>query len=173
MPKPQKNQPNRYQKKKAQPKKVQEKSQPQPPSLFKNKYYWIILTVTLLVFTFALGFLNQLSAGKESLLLACELSVIGLAFYIGFKSPENYSKRAIFIFVGASIVGFCIWAAIVVSLNATGLIRQITDAIDIDFFAITTLIICLVLGAFIGDLIGKNRAAVELSFDKLRNRLFS
>jgi preprotein translocase subunit SecY len=43
----------------------------------------------------------------------------------------------------------------VLSLNATELQTQIASAIGDDFFAITSLIICLILGAFIGNWIGE------------------
>ncbi len=92
-------------------KKKQLKDQQKPFSLLKSKYYWITLTVVILVFAVAFGYLTQLSLGKELLLLGTIFSVMGLAFYIGFKSTEGYSKRATFFFVGASIIGFCIWAS--------------------------------------------------------------
>ncbi len=42
-------------------------------------------------------------------------------------------------------------------LTATGINTQIANSIGEDFFAVTTLIICLIIGAFIGDLMGKNK----------------
>jgi len=154
--------------KKTKLKKNQPKAQPKP-SLLKSKYYWITLAVTILVFTVVLGYSIQISVGKELLMLGSIFSLIGLAFYIGFKPSENYDKRATFFFVGASIVGFSIWALMVLSFNASGVIAQISSSVGIDFFAITSLIICLILGAFIGDLIGKNRDKIALLTHKLRN----
>ena len=154
--------------KKTKLKKNQPKAQPKP-SLLKSKYYWITLTVTILVFTVVLGYSIQISVGKELLMLGSIFSLIGFAFYIGFKPSENYDKRATFFFVGASIVGFSIWALMVLSFNASGIIAQISSSVGIDFFAITSLIICLILGAFIGDLIGKNRDKIALLAHKLRN----
>ncbi|MCL4430521.1 MAG: hypothetical protein M1167_07185 [Chloroflexi bacterium] len=151
------------------PKKTKPNAQPEKVSILKSKYYWLTLTLIILVFTIAFGYLMQISLGKELLMLGTIFSLIGFAFYIGFKSPQSYSKRATFIFVGASIVGFSIWAVMVLFFNATGLTAQISSSIGVDFFAITSLIICLVLGAFIGDLIGKKRDAVALFVDKLRN----
>ncbi len=159
-----KTQPKQYPKKQ---KKTPPKNQ-QPPSLFKNKYYWIILTLTILVFTVAFGYLNQVSAEREALLLGCDLSVIGFAFYISLIATASYDKRATFIFAGASIIGFSIWVAMVLALNATGLITRVVSSIGDSFFAVTTLIICLILGALVGDLIGKNRAAKALSLEKPR-----
>ena len=155
--------------KKTKPKKNQPKAQPKPVSLLTRKSYWITLTLIMLVFTFVYGYLMEISVEKEALILGSIFSVIGFAFYLGFKPFPSYNKRATFIFVGASIVGFSIWAVMVLSFNATGIISQIASSIGDDFFAITSLIICLILGAFIGDLIGKNRKAIELFANIFRN----
>jgi hypothetical protein len=147
--------------KKTKTKKKQLRTQPKF-SLMKSKFYWITLALTILVFTVAYGYLMQISIGKELLILGSIFSVMGFAFYVGFKASENYSKRATFIFVGASIVGFSIWAAMVLSFNATGFTSQISSSIGVDFFAITSLVICLIVGAFMGDLIGKNRESLSV-----------
>ena len=60
----------------------------------------------------------------------------------------------------------------VLSLNAIGVLAQISNSIGDSFFVITSLTICLVLGAFIGDLIGKNRETILFFAHKFRNRLF-
>jgi hypothetical protein len=153
-------------------KETHTRAQQKPVSIFKSKYYWISLAATILVFTFALGYIIQMSEEKELLMLGSVLSVIGLAFYIGYKPSVNYDKRATFFFVGASIIGFGIWALMVLSLNALGVLVQISSLIGDNFFVITSLTICLVLGAFIGDFIGKNREIVLFFANKFRNRLF-
>jgi hypothetical protein len=155
--------------KNTKPKKTQPKAQPKPVSLMTRKSYWITLTSVILVFTFVYGYLMEISVEKEALILGSILLVVCFAFYIGFKPSTSYKKRATFIFVGASIVGFSIWAVMVLSFNATGINSQIASSIGDDSFAITSLIICLTLGAFIGDLIGKNREALRLFADKFRN----
>ena len=153
-------------------KQKQTKAQPKPVSIFRSKYYWITLATTILVFIFALGYIIQISEEKELLILGCVLSVIGLAFYIGYIPSVNYDKRATFFFVGASIIGFSIWALIVLSLNAFGVLVQISNSVGDSFFVITSLTICLVLGAFIGDFIGKNIETILFFAHKFRNRLF-
>jgi uncharacterized membrane protein len=153
-------------------KKKHLKDQPKPISLLKSKYYWISLTVTILVFAVAVGFLMQISLEKELLILGSILSILGLTFYVGFKSSEGYSKRATFLFVGASLIGFSIWVVMVLSFNATGVLSQISSSVGVDLFAITSLIICLVLGALIGDLIGKKRETISSYAEKIRNKLF-
>ena len=154
--------------KKTKPKKTKFKDQPKPVSLLKRKSYWITLTLFMVVFTIVFGYIMKISAEGEALILGTILSMIGFAFYLGFKPSIKYDKRATFMFAGASIVGFCIWAAMVLSLNATGIILQIVNSIGTYFFAITSLIICLIAGAFIGDLIGKNKEALRLFASKFR-----
>jgi hypothetical protein len=174
MPKTPKTYPKPHSKdqRKTRPKEKQSKAQPKPVSLLKSKYYWIFLSLIILVFAIVYGYLTQMSLGKELLMLGSIFMVIGFAFYIGFKPSESYNKRSTFIFVGVSIVGFSIWAVMVLSFNATGFLMQISSLIGIDFFAITSLIICLVLGAFIGDLIGKNRVTILFLAHRFRTRLF-
>ncbi len=174
MPKKQKISPksNSKSQRKNKLKETQGRSQQKPASIFKSKYYWISLAATILVFTFALGYITQMSEEKELLLLGSVLSVIGLAFYIGYKPSVNYEKRATFFFVGATFIGFGIWALMVLSLNAVGVLIQISGSIGDSFFLITSQIICLVLGAFIGDFIGKNRDTILFFAHKFRNRLF-
>jgi hypothetical protein len=154
--------------KKTKLKKNKFKDQPKPVSLMKSKTYWIALTLIMVVFTFAYGLLTNISFEKETLILGSILAVIGLAFSLGFK-PSSYYKKATFIFVGASVVGFGIWVVIVLSFNATGINSQIASSIGLDFFAVTSLIICLALGAFIGDLMGKNKEKIVSFADKFRN----
>lgn len=154
--------------KKTKQKKTKVKDQPKPVSLLKSKTYWITLTLIMVVFTIAYGFLMNITLEKEALILGTILAVISLAFSLGFK-PSSYNKKATSIFVGASVIGFSIWAAIVFSFNAAGINSQIASSIGIDFFALTSLIICLSLGAFIGDLIGKNKEKIVLFTYKFRN----
>jgi cation transport ATPase len=164
MPKTSKNYP------KNKSKKTKPKLQPKPVSITTRKSYWITLTFSIIVLVFAFGYFESLTIENITLMLATVLLLIGFAFYIRF-TPSNLTlnKRATSIFVGASIIGFCIWAAIVLSLNATYLHQQVSAAIGNGFFAITTLIICLISGAFIGDLIGKNIDGIKLFFNnKLR-----
>ncbi len=157
--------------KKGKLKKNPPKAQLKQASILKSKFYWITLTTIIIVFTVAYGVLTQIPLEKELLMLGAILSVLGFAFYIGFRNVIGYNKRATFIFVGASIVGFSIWVAIVLSFNAAGIISQIANSIGEEFFSATTLTICLVLGAFIGDLIGKNKEPVMSLAYELRGKI--
>ena len=89
--------------KKTKPKKTKFKDQPKPISLMKSKTYWIAVTLIMVIFTIAYGFLMNISLEKEALILGTILAVIGLAFYLGFK-PSSYNKKATSVFVGASVI---------------------------------------------------------------------
>ncbi|MCW3994998.1 MAG: hypothetical protein NWE98_02465 [Candidatus Bathyarchaeota archaeon] len=170
MPKPYKTQPkpNTKRQPKAQPKKTPPKTKAKPVSLLKSKYYWFTLTLFILIFTATYGFLNNTPLLKELLILASILSVVALAFYVGFITKTGYSKRATFLFVGASVIGFSIWAATTLILSSMNLQTKIEDAAGLEFFAVTSLIICLAAGAFIGDLIGKNKDTITQFAAKLQ-----
>ena len=103
--------------------------QPKPVSLFKSKTYWIALTLIMVIFTFAYGILMNISLEKEALIYGqYSFGYRHWHFHLGFK-PSSYNKKATFIFVGASVIGFSIWAVIVLSFNATGINSQIASSI--------------------------------------------
>jgi hypothetical protein len=146
------------QRKKTKRKKLQPKAQSKPVSITTRKSYWITLTLFTIVFASVFGYFINMPLERIVMMLVTVLLLIGFAFYTRFKpSTTTVNKRATFIFVGASFIGFSIWAVTVLSLNATELHTQIASAIGDDFFAITSLMICLILGAFIGDWIGEKR----------------
>ena len=154
---------------KTKPNKPQPKTQSKPVSITTRKSYWITLTLTIIVFASVFGYFMNMPLENIVMMLVTVLLLIGFAVYIRFKpSTITVNKRALFIFVGASVIGFSIWAVTVLSLNATELHTQIASAIGDDFFAITSLMICLILGAFIGDWIGKNRERISVFVNKLR-----
>ncbi len=158
---------------KTQHKKTQrKKTQPKPVSITTRKSYWITLTISITVFASVFGYFMNLPLENIVMMLVTVLLLIGFAFYIRFKpSTTTANKRATFIFVGASVIGFSIWAVTVLSLNATELHAQVASAIGDGFFAITSLMICLISGAFIGDWIGEKRERISMFLkNKLSNR---
>jgi polyferredoxin len=154
-------------------KEKQAKAQPKTPSLLRNKYYWVFVALVLIVFTTVYGYSIQLSLGKEGLILGAILMVIAFAFYMAFKPYPIDRKRVILILIGISIIGFSIWAVTVLLLDANGLLKQIIPSIGDTFFAITSLIICLVIGAFIGDLIHRNMEKILALARSFRSRVSS
>ncbi len=155
--------------KKVKPKKTKLETQPKQVSITSSKYYWLTLTLVMVVFGSVYGYMMKVAAAALGLLLASVLFIIAFAYYLRFKpSTLKTSVRATFVFVGACVIGFCIWAAVVLLSFATGLSVQITDSMGEGFFSITSMIICLVTGAFIGDLIGNNKEQISIF---LKNKL--
>ena len=152
------------QSKKTEPKtKKTKKVQPKTASITSSKTYWVTLTVTMVVFGSVYGYMMKVAVAGIGLLLGSVLCIIGFAYYLKFiPSSLKISSRATFLFIGASIIGFCIWAVLVLFSSATDLWVQIASSIGNNFFATTTLIICLTSGAFIGDVIGKNKEKISL-----------
>lgn len=151
---------------KTQRKKTKAKIQPKPVNITTRKSYWITLTFALAVFAFVLGYSVNMVLNNIVLMLATVLSLIGFLFYLRFTpSTVAVGRRATFIFVGASIVGFSIWAMMVLSLNSFERHSQLVNALGGGFFAVTSLIICLISGAFIGDLVGKNKERISIFID--------
>jgi hypothetical protein len=158
-------------KRKARPNEKKAKAPPTTPSIFKSKNYWIFLSILILVLGIALGYLAQISLGKELLMLTTIFALIGFAFHLGYRPAPTDKKRVLLIIIGASIIGFIIWAVMILFVNASGLLLPITSSTGTDFFAVASLIICLVLGAFIGDLIGKNMETILFFAHKFRSRV--
>jgi uncharacterized membrane protein len=93
---------------KAQRKKTRaKKTQPKPVSITTRKSYWITLTLAIALFASVVGYLVNMPLNNIVMMLATVLSLIGFAVYIRFTpSTAVPGRRATFIFVGASIIGF-------------------------------------------------------------------
>ena len=135
------------------------KAEQQPTRLTNKKSYWITLTT---VFAIASAVFGQMQGFRliQTVLLAITISVvIGMVGFIGVSpSSLSFSKRATFIFVGASVAGFGIWAVLAIVV-----LPQLGAIVD-EFFIFTSFIICLAIGAFIGELIGRNKKVQERLF---------
>jgi cation transport ATPase len=163
--------PNSKNQRKTKPKEKQSKAQPASASIIKSKNYWIFLSILILVFTIVFGFLAQISVGKELLILGSVFAIIGFAFYLAFKPAATDKRRIAFILIGVSIIGFSIWAITVLYLNLTGSLIKIENSVGDTFFSVTSLIICLAIGAFVGDLIHKNMDIILSLARSFRSRV--
>lgn len=142
------------------------KKEPQAASFTTKKSYWITLTVLLAVVTVVFGATMGISLIQNAILTLTTVVIIGfLGFVRTNQSTLSLSKRATFIFIGASVIGFAIWAAITLS----GIMVQLLNEVGQEFYVVTSLAICLTVGAFIGELLGKNNKVQEKLFSGLKN----
>jgi hypothetical protein len=142
------------------------KKESQAPSFTTKKSYWITLTVLLAVVTLVFGVSSGISIVQNAILTLTIVVVIGfLGFVRTTQSKLSLSKRATFIFVGGSVIGFAIWAAITLS----GIMVQLVNEVGQEFYVLTSLAICLTVGAFIGELLGRNKKIQEQLFLGLKN----
>ncbi len=137
--------------------KTKRKTEPEPVSITTKKSYWVGFTLITIVVGSVCAYILKIALLNTAILMAAIAVLIGFIGYVRvtpLSMPLN--RRATFIFVGACVIGFSIWAAIVLVSNATGFILQIENALGDQFFIVPSLVICLTVGALIGDLIGKN-----------------
>jgi hypothetical protein len=159
MPKPSKTQPKHKTKPKA-------KAQPQTQSVTATKSYWIILTSMLAVVTAVFGVLMGMSLERTALLIVTVVVIIGFVGLVRTgKSELPLSKRATFIFAGASIIGFIIWAA----LTLSGALAPVVIAVGQEFYVVNSLPTCLAVGAWIGELLSRSRMVQERLFLGMKN----
>jgi drug/metabolite transporter (DMT)-like permease len=118
------------------------------------KPYWIALTVSAL----AIGALSYfyLNAPLERVIASTVLILlsISLGYYIRVK-PNVKINRAMYIGLGAVVLGFVLWLALALILDVAGVPRTISR--NGLMFGLPSLIVCYIVGGYIGDLIGKKR----------------
>jgi hypothetical protein len=155
MPKPSKTKPKQKIKPKLKGKELE------VPGITTRKSYWIILTALLAVVSAVFGVVMGIGLIETAFLAVTIVVVIGTVGFIRVSpSTLSLSKRATFLFVGTSIVGFGIWAA----LTLTGVVAQAANELGEEFFVVTSLALCLTAGAFIGEIIGRNKSIQERLF---------
>jgi hypothetical protein len=158
MPKPSKSQTKFKTKKKP-------KAEPEPKGITTKPLYWVMLTIVLAVATTVVGFTTGFSGLQTAILVAAIVVLFGVVGYLRVKSSTlSFGKRATFIFAGVSVIGFGIWAAFILISNATGATAQIGEALGGQIFITSSLVICLTIGALIGELIGRNKQVQERLF---------
>lgn len=141
------------------------KVEPEAPGITTKKSYWVMLTVLMVVVVSAAGFMVNLEALQIVVLAVTVMMLIGLIGYVSV-TPSSLPKfkRAVFLTLGASIIGFSIWAIIMLVLIYTGVIAQLDNTTGATFYVIPSLVICIIGGAFIGELLGRNSRVQQLFF---------
>jgi DNA-binding transcriptional ArsR family regulator len=120
---------------------------------------WVVLFVATIAITVLNGYFSVISWQRTILVLVIEILSFAFAFCIRIR-PSHTGNRAFFIAVGTFCLGFVFWALITLLILHSGLRWQIQSAtgyLGDDFVAAATLIICWILGGWVGDLIGKRR----------------
>ena len=115
--------------------------------------------VASVILTLVIGFAWNIPLERTVLVVIVSILTFGFAFYIRVR-PSRSGNRVFFIAVGAFCLGFVFWAIITLLILHSGLRWQIQGAtgnLGDDFVAAATLIICWILGGWVGDLIGKRR----------------
>ena len=120
---------------------------------------WIIFFVATIAITILNGYFSIVSTQQTILVLVIEILSFAFAFYIRIR-PSHTGNRVFFIAVGAFCLGLVFWIIVTLIILHSGLRWQIQSAtgnLGNDFVVTATLIICWIIGGFIGDLIGKRR----------------
>jgi DNA-binding HxlR family transcriptional regulator len=115
--------------------------------------------IASVVLALVIGYAWNIPLERTSLVVIVTILTFGFAFYIRVR-PSRSGNRVFFIAVGTFCLGFVLWALITLLILHSGLRWQIQSAagpFGDDFVAAITLIICWVLGGWVGDLIGKRR----------------
>jgi FtsH-binding integral membrane protein len=161
MPKPTKKKPK-------QKTKAKVRVEPEAPSITTKRSYWLGVSAILALMSAILAISMGLDATRIAILVVTILAPVGVWGYIRVTpSKMSISKRATFLFIGLSVIGFGIWATIVLVGGVYGLTAQLMNTLGGQFFITTSLVICLSAGAFIGELIGGNKAVQERLFNPL------
>ena len=162
-------------KSKAYPKKQFKKTNAntpgQPINITKSKFYWIALSIVTVVCILILGVTTNIPVQQVALIMVTVLSVLGLAGYIRVK-PSNLTikLRATYLFVGATVIGYSVWALMVILLAVTGLGAQVANPLGNQLFTISSQIIFIVMGAFVGDFLSKNMTFLSFA-GKIKDKL--
>jgi hypothetical protein len=154
MPKPSQTKP-----KQKPPQKSKTKPEPEASSITASKGYWIVLTAVMGVVSAVFGGVLGYSLVR-TVVLTVTVAVLIAAFGFIRVSPSVLSlgKRATFVFMGASVIGFGVWAVF-----ALLLMPQLV-ALDDQFYVVASLAVCLAAGAVAGELISRNRKVQERLF---------
>jgi hypothetical protein len=116
------------------------------------KPLWIITIVGVLISSLVTIFLLNVPLIRAIGGLALSFICIGFAYYIRVR-PSMRINRAVYILIGITPIGFGIW--IVWSISGIGM--WVTNTVGPFPSLIISWVVCLGIGALIGDRIGKKR----------------
>jgi hypothetical protein len=118
--------------------------------------WWKPLWIGVLLMTIASGvvgyFLLYVHLERTVGGVALTFLIVGFAYYIRIR-PSMKMNRGLYILLGISPIGFVLW--IVLGLSGVG--RLLTNYLGVWPSLITSFTVPYIIGAFIGDWIGRKR----------------
>lgn len=127
--------------------------------------FWIGQAIVIPVYfaiNFVLYLMCYINAATLYRLSLAAFAIIGIGYMVthikkDVLSAEGLTKlnRGLYLLVGTFTGGFILWGGLTVAMNVTGIRSWLDGIIGDGPLAITTLIICYIVGGFIGDWIGK------------------
>ena len=150
--------------------KHRSKAKPEPVSITKSKFYWIGLIIVTVAAIVLIGIISGIIVQKLTMIMVTILLVLAFAWQVRVKqSTLSLKTRATYIFVGAAILGFGVWALFILTLAATGIGVSFANALGDQFLIITSQIIFIVIGGFIGEYLSANNTFQGVA-DKFRQK---
>lgn len=122
------------------------------------KLYWIVGAVNLTIIALITGYLMNLPLHRIVLAIVAAQVLSAFTYYIMTK--PTVTGRIFYIVVGIGGLGGIFWFLLQLLMMQTGFRLQLinlTGYVGDDLFALISLIVFWVLGAFVGDWIGKKR----------------
>jgi DNA-binding transcriptional ArsR family regulator len=132
--------------------------------------FWIaqaIVATGFSIFFFGIFLVGSIDATRLYQSIFTIISGVGIAYMITHILRDVLSgqqrlklHRGIYIMFGLFIIGFLLWIGLMTLLRDSGINRVIVNTFGRDFagiFAIVSFVICYIVGAFVGNWIGKKR----------------
>jgi DNA-binding HxlR family transcriptional regulator len=142
---------------------------PENPNLKKKpawwRKFWVAQAIAIPVYfviNIALYFTGYINATTFYNLSLFVFAGIGIGYMVthikkDVLSAEGLHKlnRALYLLVGTLTGGFIMWGGLTVAMNVTGIRLWLDGIIGDGALALTTLLLCYIVGGLLGDWIGK------------------
>ena len=133
---------------------------PEKESLNKRRWkiYWIVGAINLTMIVLIAGYLLNLPLHRIVIVIIAAQVLSAFTYYIRIK--PIVTGRLFYVVVGVGGLGGFFWFLLQLFMMQTGLRLQLinlTGYFGDDLFAFISLLVLWVLGAFVGDWIGKKR----------------
>ena len=127
--------------------------------------FWIahgIFDSAFFIFNIVMYFTGYIDTRALYQLTIVIFAGIGIGYMITHVTKDVLSEkglrkmsRGMYLLLGTVVLGFVLWVALTIFMNHTGIRRALDEIIGDGALAVISLIICYIVGGFIGDWIGK------------------